>query len=477
MIDFDEDSNYAEQSVIGSLILLSDPSSTALIKTMSLLKETSFYNNFHRKIFAAINVLYRAGVNIDFVTLESQCKKMGNDDQELFIYLAQATRNTPSPSNVISYANIVRECAIERFAITKMQDLIANFSDKSSGDVYQRLGLIESTVNDISNMSLRNDKGGLKHITDSLGQWLDNCEQVQLDGYDKNAFTTGVESLDDVLGIKGMRRGSLVGVGARPKMGKSAFMSLVANHFAIELKESVALFSMEMPSVEIAERAMTNRTRLNPNEFYRSGISDESQGRIDGAFKEIVSTNMYVDDGASLSLSHIQREARRIRSDQGSIGLICVDYLTLMEAEKADRNDLAYGMITKGLKNLAKELNCVVLMLTQLNRGLENRPDKRPMPSDSRDTGQIEQDVDLWLGLYKESVYDEEVSNQGLTEVIVRLNRHGGTGTAFVEMREGFHVPVSMIDGAKIINERQQSKLKDEEAQNGQTTFKRKDKK
>lgn len=476
MINFDEDSNYAEQSVIGGLIQLSDPASTALIKTMSLLKESSFYNNFHRKIFSAINALYRSSVNIDFVTLEAQCKRMGNDNQDLFIYLAEITRNTPSASNVVSYANIVRECAIERFAITKMQDLIANFSDKTTGDVYQRLGLIESTVSDISNMSLRNDKGGLKHISDALGGWLDNIEQVQQDGYDKNAFTTGVESLDEVLGVKGMRRGSLVGVGARPKMGKSAFMSLVSNHFALDLNEAVALFSMEMPSVEIAERAMTNRTMVNPSEFYRT-MGSESQGRVDSAFSEMTKSNMYVDDGAALSLSHIQRESRRIRSEHGSIGLICVDYLTLMEAEKADRNDLAYGMITKGLKNLAKELNCVVLLLLQLNRGLENRPDKRPMPSDSRDTGQIEQDVDLWLGLYKESVYDEEVSDQGLTEVIARLNRHGGTGTAFVEMREGFHVPVSMLDGASIINKRQQTKIKNEEAQNGQTTFKRKTKK
>lgn len=477
MINFDEDSNYAEQSVIGSLIMLSDPASTALIKTMSLLKENSFYNGFHRKIFAAINSLYRSGTNIDFVTLEMQCRKMGDDTTELLIYLAEISRNTPSASNVISYANIVRECAIERFAVNKLQDLIANFSDQSSGDVYQRLGLIESTINDISNMSLRNEKGGLKHINDSLGEWLDNCEQVQLDGCDKNAFTTGIESLDDVLGIKGMRRGSLVGVGARPKMGKSAFMSLVANHFAIDLKESVALFSMEMPSVEIAERAMTNRTQLNPAEFYRSGISNESQGRIDSAFKEVIASNMYVDDGASLSLSHIQRESRRIRSEQGSIGLICVDYLTLMEAEKADRNDLAYGMITKGLKNLAKELNCVVLLLLQLNRGLENRPDKRPMPSDSRDTGQIEQDVDLWLGLYKESVYDENLPDiDGFTEVIARLNRHGGTGTGFVNMKEGFHVPISTIEGARIINNREQSKIKDDDAQSKKIKYERKNK-
>ena len=247
-------------------------------------------------------------------------------------------------------------------------------------------------------MSLRNEKGGLKHVSESLGEWLDNIDQVLDDGYDKNAFSTGVESLDEILGVKKIRRGSLIGIGARPKMGKSAFMMLVANHFALDLDEPVAVFSMEMPSVEIAERAITNRTTVNPAEFYRAGISAEASGRRDTAFKELIDSNMYVDDGAALTLSHIQREARKLRKEKGKIGAIMVDYLTLMEAEKADRNDLAYGMITKGLKNLAKELDCAVFMLTQLNRGLENRPDKRPVPSDGRDTGQIEQDCDVWIG-------------------------------------------------------------------------------
>jgi replicative DNA helicase len=474
MNNYEEDSNFAEQSVIGSLIRLSDPESNALIKTMGMLKESSFYHQFHRKIFAAINVLYRTNAYIDFVTLEAQCKRMGEDRPELFSYLAEITRSTPSPANVISYAKIVRECAIERFAVNKMQDLIATLSDKTAGDVYQRLGLMETAISDINNMSLRNEKGGLKHISEALGGWLDNIEQVQLDGYDKNAFTTGVESVDEVLGVKGMRRGSLVGVGARPKMGKSAFMSLVANHFALNLNEAVALFSMEMPDVEIAERAMTNRTMINPAEFYRE-MGSESQGRLDTAFSEMVKSNMYVDDGSALSLRHIQKESRKIRAEKGSIGLICVDYLTLMEAEKADTNSLAYGMITKGLKNLAKELNCVVVLLLQLNRGLESRPDKRPMASDSRDTGQIEQDVDLWMGLYKDSVYNDELpDNDGFTEVLVRLNRHGGTGTGFVDMREGFHVPMSTLDGARVLNDREQSKIKAAEYQTGKATFKRK---
>lgn len=467
-----EESLLAEQAVIGGLMKLSSPESNLVIKTMGSLKPSSFYKRFHQQIFKSIKALFIRNENIDLLVVQEECKRQGINDNNLFVYLAEIMRSTPSAENITAYTKIVRDFAVERYALTKLQDLVGSFTDKSQGDVYQRIGLLESTLNEIGTMALRGDKSGLKHISESLGLWLDNIEQVANDGFDKNAFTTGVESVDDVLGEKGMRKGSLVGVGARPKMGKSAFMMLLANHFALDLKQSVAVFSMEMPSIEICERALTNRATINPSEFYRTS-SNEVAGRRDMALSELISSNMFIDDGSSLSISHIERESRKIRKEKGSIGLICVDYLTLMEAEKADRNDLAYGIITKKLKNLAKELDCVVLLLTQLNRGLEQRPDKRPMPSDSRDTGQIEQDVDLWLGLYKESVYDETLCDQGLTEVIVRLNRHGGTGTGFVEMRQGFHVPLSTLDGAKMLNNRQQNKLDEQQEQHSKRSFRR----
>lgn len=450
MENFLDHSIEAEQGLLAGLIRLSDYNSDPFQKAIAMLKDSSFYSLQHKIIFSAIKAVGVKSKVVDLITVSDFIEKQGNSSEGCdFLYLSQMMKANPSAANVTGYAKIIREYAVERFSVRKLNEIMANFTDRSNGDIYQRLGSIESMVSEISNMGLKADSGGLKHITDSLSTWLDNIEQVQNDGYDRNAFTTGVESLDDILGVKGMRRGSLVGVGARPKMGKSAFMMLLANHFALDLKEPVAVFSMEMPSHEIAERAITTRTNMAPSVFYR-GNNNEAKGRLDTSFDELVRSNLMIDDGSGLSLSHIIRESRKMYRDKGKIGLICVDYLTLMEAEKAERNDLAYGKITKALKNLAKELNCVVLLLTQLNRGLENRPDKRPMPSDSRDTGQIEQDVDLWIGLYKASVYHEEICEQGLTEVITRLNRHGGTGTAFVNMHEGFHVPLSTNDGAKL---------------------------
>jgi replicative DNA helicase len=467
-----ENNLLAEQSVIGGLIKLNSPDSELVSKTIGMLKPTSFYTKQHQQIFSAIKIIFTRQENIDLLVVQAECKRQGNDDNNLFVYLAEITRATPSAENILNYAKLVREYSIERFALTKLHDCIGNFNDKTQGDVYQRIGLLESTFNEIGTIASRGEKSGLKHISEALGLWLDSIEQATNDGHDKNAFTTGIESLDEVLGVKCVRRGSLVGVGARPKMGKSAFMMLLANHFALDLNEAVAIFSMEMPNTEISERAMTSRATINPAEFYRTS-SNEIAGRRDQAMGELINSNMFVDDGTALSISHIERESRKIRKDKGSIGLICVDYLTLMSAEKADRNDLAYGMITKRLKNLAKELDCVVLLLTQLNRGLESRPDKRPMPSDSRDTGQLEQDVDLWIGLYKDSVYNESIQHSGLTELIVRLNRHGGTGTGFVEMRQGFHVPVSTLDGARMLNDREQNIIDEQEQSKKNRSFRR----
>lgn len=463
-----------EQAVIGDLMVISDPESEMVTRALSTIKESAFTTRQHRIIYRSIKAIAARGDMIDLITVDSETRKYDQNFDSMFVYLAEVQKSVISSSNIIGHVRLLRENAIERFAMQKMHDAMGMFADTTNGDVYQRLGLVETMISEISDMGMRNDKGGLKHITEASLEWMDNIEAIHKDGFDKNKFTTGIESLDEVIGVKGMRRGSLVAVGARPKMGKSALMSLIANHFALDLNETVAIFSMEMPSVEIFERSMTNRTTLNPVEFYRKQMSDECQGRMNEAYNDIMKSNMYVEDTPALKIGHIQKESRRLRKEHGSIGLICVDYLTLMEAEKADRNDLAYGMITKALKNLAKELNCVVLMLTQLNRGLESRPDKRPMPSDSKDTGQIEQDVDLWLGLYKDSVYNEDIYYPGLTEVIARLNRHGSVGTGFVDMREGFHVSMSIEGGAKVLVQRQASIIDAEKQEVKKLKFERK---
>ena len=221
----------------------------------------------------------------------------------------------------------------------------------------------------------------------------------------------------------------------------------MAINCAIREKKPALMFSLEMPSDQILEKLVGQKSGVNPSIFYMPATDDaddQYQGDYDGDFKKAIATAgrlsevdmLYIDDTPGLSLAHIVSESRRIKREKGCVGMILVDYLTLMTAEKADRNDLAYGMITKGLKNLAKELGCVVVLLTQLNRELEKRVNKRPLPSDSRDTGQIEQDCDYWVGIHREGAFDDSVP-PGETELILRLNRHGSTGTVYCNQING----------------------------------------
>lgn len=318
MIDLNEDSTAAERSVIGSLLILNDPDSELMAKTMEMLKPKSFYKQYHGKIFSAIKALFLKGENIDVITLESQCKKQGLNDDSLFVYLAELQRETPSGHNIIAYAKMVREFSVERFANQKLQDLLGAFNDRTSGDVYQRLGLIESTISEISTIGIRNSNGGLKHVTDAAGRWMDNITEIHETGFDKNKLTTGVCSVDEILGVKGMVRGSLVGVAARPKMGKTAFMSLMMNHISLDLNLPVATFSMEMNDEEMFERGLSSRTTVDPAEFYKKDLRPEIEGRMDMACREFINSNLYIDDGTSLSLNHIKKESRKLRKEKAS---------------------------------------------------------------------------------------------------------------------------------------------------------------
>ena len=230
-------------------------------------------------------------------------------------------------------------------------------------------------------------------------------------------------------------------------MGKTTLYGQMAINCAVREKKPALMFSLEMPGDQILEKLVGQKSGINPSIFYMPATDDaddQYQGDYDGDFKKAIATAgrlseidmLYIDDTPGLSLAHIVTECRRIKREKGCVGMILVDYLTLMTAEKADRNDLAYGMITKGLKNLAKELGCVVVLLTQLNRELEKRVNKRPLPSDSRDTGQIEQDCDYWVGIHREGAFDDSVP-PGETELILRLNRHGSTGTVYCNQING----------------------------------------
>jgi len=437
-------SSDAEQAIIGGLML--DGGDERTQKVMAMLKPESFFNASHAIIFSAIRDLLTRNKPIDPLTLSDELEA-GGKQYGGFAYLAEMAKNTPSVANLVAYAAVVRDKAMERYAISKLNEATELLYSRNNMTAVEKLESITMLTTQISDYAKTGKRRGLRSFGDVMDDWVTDLEKRFDPNGEQRGMSTGIPSLDRMLAPKGMVKGSLFVIGARPKMGKTTLYSQMAINCALREKKPALMFSLEMPADQILEKLVGQKSGINPSIFYMPATDDaddEYQGDYDADFTRATETAnrmrememLFIDDTPGMSLAHIVAEARKVKRQKGCVGMILVDYLTLMTAEKADRNDLAYGMITKGLKNLAKELGCVVVLLTQLNRELEKRVNKRPLPSDSRDTGQIEQDCDYWVGIHREGAFDENVP-AGETELLLRLNRHGNTGTVFCLQQNG----------------------------------------
>lgn len=429
-------SKEAEQAVL-QVALMADGGQ--LIDTLTrMLKPEHFYFPEHVEIWKSVLTLNSQNLVSDPVSLSE-----ANKDLDLS-YMIDLCRNYASSLNAKHYAMIIKERAEMRSVITVLSDSMAMLSEseKPWKDRKNELaGNIESALS-----GKEYGSKGLSHVSGIAKSWLAGIVDMQ-EGKRPEGFTSGIPALDSLLSPKLLVPGSLVVVGARPKMGKSALLTKIANHFGQKLNLASLIFSMEMGDEEVVERVLTGHASMSPSVFYNPMKSGQFHDLTE-AMKDVMESKIYIDDSPALTIEHIKSECRKI-SRKERVGIIAVDYLTLMNAPKADRNDLAYGSITKQLKNLARELNCIVLLLTQLNRSIESRPnimDRKPQPSDSRDTGQIEQDCDIWMGLFKAGAY-EQMPNPGLTELLVRLNRKGATGSVYLDMKEGYFESLDKYDG------------------------------
>ena len=426
----------AEQSVLGGMML--DSGSDRCQTAMSMLKPESFYIRPHQVIFAEMRELVANQKPIDLITMIESLESKGLGEQAGgFAYMAEISKNTPSAANIVHYAMLVREKAMERYGIDKLNSATELLYSRNGMTTSQKFDAIQTLFTDIADYAKTGNRRGLREFSEVMGDWVDEVEARWSDSDATRGLSTGIGSLDDLLQPKGLVKGALMVIGARPKMGKTTLYSQLAVNCAEVEQLPALMFSLEMPDKQIVERMIGQVSRVNTDVFYGDRYDDAQVAMAFAAGGRLAQTgNLYVDDTPGITLAHIVAESRRIKRERGSVGMVLVDYLTLMTADKADRNDLAYGIITKGLKNLAKELNCIVVLLTQLNRDLEKRTNKRPMPSDSRDTGQIEQDCDYWIGIYREGAYDEN-ADQAATELLLRLNRHGPTGVVYCDQRNG----------------------------------------
>ncbi len=460
-----------EQSLLGGLMKIASAQDSDLVNfVFKELKPNSFYHRVHREIYKTIRLLASSEKMFDTLSVASVLAKRSDID---LLDIDMCYDRYCDANLFRQYVKTIKDSAVERYALSKINDLQDIIANHENGNITQRIGLAESVLSGILESVDNRKSTGLRDGTEIANEWIDDIESF-LSGSD-TAYDTGIKGLDDLMKPKQIKPGSLVVVGARPKMGKTFFATKMVCHYLLNRDEGVSVFSLEMRAADIWERMLSEKAKTNSNNFYSVPMANNSYWDSIGQSNiELANTKIAIDDTAGITIRHIKSEVRK-QHRKHKQGLIVVDYLTLMEGDgQAERNDLKYGEITKQLKMLAKELGCIVLLLTQLNRGLESRPDKRPFPSDSRDTGQIEQDCDVWIGLYREKVYNENAP-YNFTEAIIRLNRTGGTGTGYMTLESGYFEDVDTLEAIKQIEDYKNTTNR--EAENEQSQFSRKYKK
>jgi len=420
----------AEENFIGAVFKLG-VDSDKLAAAFGQLRPEDFYNPKHQKIFKLQKQMYYNKHPIDLLTMSDTLKG------DSLTFIGSIIQSVHSAANISGYARLIKERALERTTLAKLNESIAVLT--GLGETKEKTSQIVNLLSTIE-MDTSIGAGGVTHIRDIAMNWIDVYED-RINNPNAAGISTNIQGIDKIFGARGVNKTDLIVIGARPKMGKTQLAITIADHVAKDLKKTVMIFSMEMANGQVSERFLSHGSKVSTDNFY-GRMCDDKYAMVNKAISELIDTKIYIDDHTNMSLSHIRSECRKMKAKNGEIGAIFIDYLTLMKAEKADRNDLAYGLITKGLKDMAKDLRAPVFLLAQLSRGVDSRQDKRPLMSDLRETGQIEQDADRIIFLYSESAYNPDCGLGGLTELNISANRHGPTGRAYVDMVNGIMIDI-----------------------------------
>jgi replicative DNA helicase len=412
----------AEQAVLGGLML----DASAWEKIADSLCEEDFYRKEHRLIFRAITELIEAQFPCDGVTVAEVLEKRGElKEAGGMSYLAALLEATPSAANIIAYAAIVRERAILRQLAHVGTEIVDAALNPRGLKVSAILEEAEQKVFRIADQ--RGRSGGFKAIKHILTQTVDRIEQLHEAGGSITGVSTGFIDLDKM--TAGLQPGDLIIVAGRPSMGKTAFAMCIAEHVAIKERLAVAVFSMEMPAEHLVMRMLSSLGRIDQHRLRIGQLDSDEWPQMTSAVNLLAATALFIDDTPALTPLELRARARRLAREQ-KLGLVVIDYLQLMQAPGAGDNRVAeISEISRSLKALAKELNVPVVALSQLNRNLEQRPNKRPVMSDLRESGSIEQDADLILFIYRDEVYHEDTPDKGIAEIIIAKQRNGPIGT------------------------------------------------
>ncbi len=412
----------AEQAVLGGLML----DQRAWDQIADAVSSDDFYRPDHRLIFSAIEALVERDQPPDAVTVSEYLKRTTQLEAAGGVdYIAQLVEDTPSAANIRAYARIVRERSMLRQLIEIGGDIAASAHDQEGRTVDELVDLAEQRVFEIADRGQRRG-AGFRPLKQILPETIDRLDVLSHTEGEITGISTGFADMDQM--TAGLQRGDLIIVAGRPSMGKTTFAMNIAENAAIGNQVPTAIFSMEMSSEQLSFRMIGSIGRVNQSRLRTGKLSEEDWSRIDSAVSMMSNAPIFIDDGAGLSPTEMRARARRLKREHG-LGLIVVDYLQLMQVAGTKENRATeISEISRSLKALAKELDVPVIALSQLNRSVEQRTDKKPVMSDLRESGAIEQDADLIVFIYREEVYEADTPRKGIADIIIGKQRNGPVG-------------------------------------------------
>jgi replicative DNA helicase len=412
----------AEISVLGGMIIDGD----AVAKALEIVDDTMFYRESNRRVFRGMTRLFGRGQVIDPVTLAEELNK--TDELEGvggLPYLSELLDAVPTAANIEYHARIVRERALLRRLIEASSEIIRDAYDSGERTVDQVLDEAEQRIFQVAQ---QHERGGFVWIKKILYPTFEKIEQLQAAKGGVTGVPTGFYDLDEMTG--GFQKGDLVIIAARPSMGKTSFVTGIAQHAAISDRIPVAMFSLEMSKEQLVQRMLCSEALVDLGRLLRGRLTDDDYVQLAQAAGHLNTAPIWIDDSGALNVLETRAKARRLKADQPELGMVIVDYIQLMSsAGNAENRVQEVSAISRGLKALAKELNVPILALSQLSRAPEQRTDHRPQLSDLRESGSIEQDADLVMFLYRPEYYDrDDPELHGKAELIIGKQRNGPTG-------------------------------------------------
>lgn len=433
----------AEQSVLGAIILNPE----TFVSALEYIDDTDFYRRAHQLIFKAMMDLNDKNEPIDAMTIKSVLESEGNiEDAGGFSYLGELSQVTPSSTNVSYYAQIVEKKSLLRRLIETSNE-ISRSAYENDGDV---LSVLNDAEQKILKVSEKRNRSGFASISEVLNQAVDHIDELYQRDEQITGISTGYKQLDQM--TSGLHEDELIILAARPGVGKTAFALNVAQNIGTDTDETIAIFSLEMGAQQLVNRMLCAEGNIDAGNLRNGTLTPEEYQHLFVAMGSLSNANIYIDDTPGIRTNEIRAKCRRLKQERGSIGLIVIDYLQLIEgSSNRESRQQQVSDISRQLKKLAKELSVPVIALSQLSRSVEQRQDKRPILSDLRESGSIEQDADIVAFLYREDYYRAEDGEEDdrilddTVEVIIEKNRSGARGTVKLNFKKEYNKFTSIV--------------------------------